>query len=75
MLESAKETLGAALLHAAELPGLLGAALSAAATESFTSALAWTGGIATLILVGVAAFAGTMLRGVSARADLAERDH
>ncbi|MGW5573421.1 MFS transporter [Nocardia thailandica] len=75
VLESAKETLGAALLHAAELPGLLGAALSAAATESFTSALAWTGGIATLILVGVAAFAGTMLRGVSARADLAERDH
>ncbi|KAF0836620.1 MFS transporter [Nocardia caishijiensis] len=75
VLESAKETLGAALLYAEELPGALGTALSTAATESFTTALAWTGGLAALILLAVAIFAGVMLRGVSAQADLATHDH
>lgn len=75
ILESAKETLAAALLNAKQLPGELGTALFTAATESFTSALAWTGGIAALILLAVAIFAGVMLRGVSAQADLAEAAH
>ena len=75
VLEGAKETLAAALLSAQQLPGEIGAALAAAATDSFTSALAWTGGIASLILFGVAIFAGVMLRGVSAQADLAEAEH
>ncbi|UGT55236.1 MFS transporter [Nocardia asteroides] len=75
VLESAKETLGAALVYAEQLPGAVGAALSAAAMGSFTDALAWTGGIAALILAAVALFAAVMLRGVSAQADLAERDH
>lgn len=72
VLDAAKETLAAALLHAAELPGILGAALAEAATGAFTAALASTGGIAALILLGVAVFAGLMLRGVSAQADIAE---
>ncbi|WP_340537124.1 MFS transporter [Nocardioides sp. GXZ039] len=75
VLESAKETLAAALLHAQELPGALGAALSTAATEAFTDALAWTGGIAAVLLVGVSIFARVMLRGVSAREDLVEAEH
>ncbi|MFD2469975.1 MFS transporter [Amycolatopsis silviterrae] len=75
ILESAKETLAAAVLYAKDLPGAMGAALYTAATESFTSALAWTGGIAALILLAVAIFAGGMLRGVSAQADLAEVEH
>lgn len=75
VLESAKETLAAAVLYARELPGETGAALYSAATESFTSALASTGGIAALILFGVAIFAGVMLRGVSAQADLVEAEH
>lgn len=53
----------------------MGAALATAATDSFTSALAWTGGIAALILLAVSVFAGIMLRGVSAQADLAKVDH
>lgn len=72
MLSAAKETLAAALLYAEQLPGEIGAALASAAMESFTTALSWTGGIATAILVAVAIFAGIMLRGVSAEADLAE---
>ncbi|WP_418062847.1 MFS transporter [Pimelobacter simplex] len=75
VLASAKETLAGALLRAAELPGDLGAALSAAATESFTNALASAGGVAALILVGVSLFAGVMLRGVSAQEDLAGSEH
>lgn len=75
VLEAAKETLAAALLYAQELPGALGAALATAATESFTNALAWTGVIAAVILTAVAIFAGIMLRGVSAQANLAEADH
>lgn len=75
VLESAKETLAAALLHAQELPGALGAALSTAATEAFTDALPWTGGIAAVLLVGVSVFARVMLRGVSAREDLVEAEH
>lgn len=75
VLEPAKETLAAALLYAQELPGDIGAALSAAATDSFTTALAWTGGIAALILLAVAIFAGVMLRGVSAQAELTHADH
>lgn len=57
------------------LPGEIGAALSTAATDAFTTALAWTGGIAVLILLAVAIFADIILRGVSAQADLAEADH
>lgn len=75
LLDAAKETLAAALLYAGELPGQIGAALATAATEAFTTALAWTGGIAALILLGVAIFAGIMLRGVSAQANLAELEH
>lgn len=75
MLESAKETLATALLYAQEISGEIGAALAKAATESFTTALAWTGGIAALILAAVAIFAGVMLRGVSAQADIAEVEH
>lgn len=75
VLESAKETLASALLHAQELPGLLGEALAGAATSSFTTALAWTGGISALILAAVAVFAAVMLRGVSAQADLAAVEH
>jgi DHA2 family multidrug resistance protein-like MFS transporter len=75
ILEAAKETLAAALLSAKELPAAMEAALYTAATDSFTSALAWTGGIAALILLAVAVFAGAMLRGVSAQADLAEAEH
>lgn len=74
VLEAAQETLAAALLYAQQLPGEIGMALAAAATDSFTTALAWTGGIAALILVALAAFAGIMLRGVSAQADLANDD-
>lgn len=72
VLSAAKETLAAALLYAEQLPGEIGATLASAAMESFTTALSWTGGIATAILVAVAIFAGIMLRGVSAEADLAE---
>jgi len=75
VLDAARETLAAALLYAQELPGEIGAALAAAATDSFTTALASTGGIAALILLAVAIFAGIMLRGVSAQADLAKTDH
>ncbi|GAA4049305.1 MFS transporter [Nonomuraea soli] len=75
VLDAAKETLATALLYAQELPGKIGTALATAATDAFTTALAWTGGIASLILLGVAVFAGIMLRGVSAQADLAEADH
>lgn len=75
VLESAKETLATALLYAQDLPGELGTALSVAATEAFTDALAWTGGIAAVILVAVSVFAGMMLRGVSAQADLVNVDH
>lgn len=72
VLEGAKETLAAALLYAQQLPGEIGAALATAAADSFTTALAWTGGIAAAILLGLAIFAGVMLRGVSAQADLAQ---
>lgn len=75
VLGAAKETLAGALLHAQQLPAEIGAALVTAATESFTTALSMTGGIAALILAAVAIFAGFMLRGVSAQADLAERGH
>lgn len=75
VLNAAKETLASALLYAQELPATIGAALATAATESFTTALAWTGGIAALILLGVSVFAGLMLRGVSAQADLANTEH
>ena len=75
VLDAAKETLASALLYAQELPATIGAALATAATESFTTALAWTGGIAALILLGVSVFAGLMLRGVSAQADLANTEH
>ncbi|MGW2153220.1 MFS transporter [Nonomuraea sp. NPDC001699] len=74
VLAAAKETLAAALFYAQELPSAIGAALAMAATDSFTTALARTGGIAALILLAVAVFAGIMLRGVSAQADLAEAD-
>ncbi|WP_137825509.1 MFS transporter [Brevibacterium sp. 2SA] len=72
VLEAAKETLAAALLYAEQISGDIGAALASAAMESFTTALSLTGGIASAILVAVAIFAGIMLRGVSAEADLAE---
>lgn len=75
MLDGAQQTLAAALLYAEQLSGEIGAALAAAATDAFTSALAATGGIAAAILLAVAAFAGVMLRGVSAQADLAGREH
>ncbi|OXM58612.1 hypothetical protein CFP71_01745 [Amycolatopsis thailandensis] len=75
ILDSAKETLAAALLHARELTTDLGAALYTAATDSFTSALSWTGGIAALILLAVAIFAAVMLRGISAQEDLSDADH
>ncbi|MER7858787.1 MFS transporter [Amycolatopsis japonica] len=75
ILDSAKETLAAALLHARELTADLGAALYTAATGSFTSALSWTGGIAALILLAVTIFAAVMLRGVSAQEDLADVEH
>ncbi|MEZ7753955.1 MFS transporter [Microbacterium paraoxydans] len=75
ILDAAKETLAAALLYAQELSGEIGAALHAAATEAFTTALATTGGIAAAILTVVAIFAGFMLRGVSAKADIAAADH
>ena len=52
VLEGAKETLAAALLYAQQLPGEIGAALATAAADSFTTALAWTGGIAAAILPG-----------------------
>ena len=74
ILEPAKETLAAALLYAEQLPGEIGTALATAATESFATALAWTGGIAAIILVAVSIFAGFMLRGVSSQADLAKND-
>ncbi len=74
VLDAAK-TLASALLYAQELPATIGAALATAAPESVTTALAWTGGIAALILLGVPVFAGLMLRGVSARAYLANTGH
>ncbi len=70
MLSAAKETLAGALVHAQHLPAQIGAALATAATEAFTTALSWTGGIAAAILAAVAIFAGLMLSGVSAQADL-----
>lgn len=70
ILEAAQDTLATALLYATELQGSLGAALAAAATDSFTTALALTGGIAATILLAVAVIAGITLRGVSAQADL-----
>ncbi|MFF4414409.1 MFS transporter [Streptosporangium sp. NPDC001559] len=75
VLSAAEETLAAALSFAAELPGALGQALADAAVASFTQALAWTGGLAALILTGVAIFAAIMLRGVSAQADLVKANH
>ena len=75
ILEAAKETLAGALIYAQQLPAEMAAALATAATESFTTALSWTGGIAAAILVAVAIFAGTMLRGVSAQADLTKVSH
>ncbi|MFD0884799.1 hypothetical protein ACFQ08_09590 [Streptosporangium algeriense] len=75
VLSAAEETLAAALAFAAELPGALGQALADAAVTSFTRALAWTGGLAALILTGVAIFAAIMLHGVSAQADLVKADH
>ncbi len=75
LLDAAKETLAGALLSAQQLPGEIGAALATAATDAFTNALSWTGGIATAILVSVAMFAGIMLRGVSAQVDLTEANH
>jgi len=75
ILESAQETLAAALLYAQQLVGDMGAALHAAATEAFTSALAVTGGIAAAVLAAVGIFAGVMLRGVSATADIASKEH
>ena len=75
VLDAAKETLAAALLYAQELPGKIGTALADAATDSFTSALSSTGGIAALILAAVAVFAAIMLRGVSAQADLVDSEH
>ncbi len=75
VLDAAKETLASALLYAQELPATIGAALATAATGSFTTALAWTGGVAALILLRVPVFAGLMLRGVSARAYLANTGH
>ena len=73
VLDAAK-TLASALLYAQELPATIGAALATAATGSFTTALAWTGGVAALILLRVPVFAGLMLRGVSARAYLANTE-
>lgn len=75
IFESAKETLAGALLHAQQLPGEIGTALITAATESFTTALSQTGGIAAMILLAVSVFAGVMLWGVSAQEDLVEGDH
>ncbi len=75
VLDAAKETLAAALQYAEQLPTAIGEALAVAATESFTTALVWTGGIAALILLAVAVFARITLRGVSAQADLAEDSH
>ena len=75
VLEAAQETLAGALLYAQQLPGEIGAALAMAATDSFTTALAATGGIAAAILAAVAIFAGIMLRGVSAQADLTTVSH
>lgn len=69
IVNSAKEALASALMYAQELPAEIGASLAAAASESFTTALAATGGIAALILLAVSLFAGVMLRGVSAHAD------
>lgn len=71
-LQGARETLAEALAIAAELAGSAGAALTALAQEAFTSALAWTGGVGALLLIAAAVFAGVMLRGVSAQADLAD---
>lgn len=62
----------AALLYAQHLPGEIGAALATAATDSFTTP--WTDGIAALTLLAVSIFAGSMLRGVSAQADIAGAD-
>lgn len=67
VINTARETLAAAHLMSLELPGELGAQLFNAATNAFSHALGWTGGIAALILAGVAVFAGFMLRGVSAQ--------
>ena len=47
-------------------------ALATAATDSFTTP--WTDGIAALTLLAVSIFAGSMLRGVSAQADIAGAD-
>lgn len=75
VLDAAKETLAAALVFAQEIPGSMGESLAAAAIESFTHALALTGIISAVILFVVAIFAGVMLRGVSAQADLTTADH
>ena len=75
VLDAAKETLAAALVFVQEIPGSMGESLAAAAIESFTHALALTGIISAVILFVVAIFAGVMLRGVSAQADLTTADH
>ncbi|MEV7007293.1 MFS transporter [Streptosporangium sp. NPDC051022] len=73
--DAAGETLAAALAIAADLGGSAGQALAALATGAFTDALAWTGGIGAVLLLGTAIFSGITLRGVSAHADLTEIEH
>ena len=62
--EAAKATLGGALEVAKQLPGQLGPALVDAAREAFMQGLRITAAISVVGSLGLAAFAGVMLRRV-----------
>ena len=62
----ARDTLGAAVGVAAQLPGGAGAALLAAAREAFTQGLQVTAALSAAIAVGIAVLATVLLRAVPA---------
>ena len=59
--ESARDTLGGAVVAAAELPGELGAALLDAARQAFTQGLVTTSAISAVLTLGLAALAAVLL--------------
>lgn len=61
-MEVATETLGGAVSVAAELPGGLGDALLAAAREAFTTGMAVTSVISSVVLISLAVAVGILLR-------------
>jgi DHA2 family multidrug resistance protein-like MFS transporter len=67
---TARETLGAAVGVAGQLPEAAGAALLAAAQDAFTFGLQLTAGLSAAVAVAIAALATVMLQQVPAAADV-----